>query len=58
MRQSNTFARSNVIGNDEAALKLDDGIMHKPIVRDEKKRIITIKRIEEVREVKQILKII
>ena len=37
MRQSNTYARSNVIGNDEAALKLDDGIMHKPIVRDEKK---------------------
>jgi hypothetical protein len=26
-----------VIGNDEAALKLDDGLMHKPIVRDEKK---------------------
>ena len=28
MRQSNTFARSNVIGNDEAALKQSDGTLH------------------------------
>jgi hypothetical protein len=31
MRQSNTFARSNVIGNDEAALKMRDGALHHPI---------------------------
>ena len=27
-RQSNTFARSNVMGNDEAALKNKDGSLH------------------------------
>lgn len=31
MRQSNTFARSNVLGNDEAALKMKDGDLHHPI---------------------------
>lgn len=31
MRQSNTFARSNVIGTDEAALKMQDGALHHPI---------------------------
>ena len=31
MRQSNTFARSNVLGNDEAALKMRDGDLHHPI---------------------------
>lgn len=30
-RQSNTFARSNVIGNDEAALKQRDGALHNAI---------------------------
>ena len=30
-RQSNTFARSNVIGNDDAATKMADGELHKPI---------------------------
>ena len=31
LRQSNTFARSNVMGNDEPALKQGDGNIHHPI---------------------------
>lgn len=31
MRQSNTFARSNVLGQDDGAVKQGDGQLHKAI---------------------------
>ena len=37
MRQSNTFARSNVMGNDEPALKTGDGAIHHPITTRQEK---------------------
>lgn len=34
-RHTNTYARSNVIGNDDAATKERDGAMHAPVARKE-----------------------
>ena len=36
-REQRTFARSNVLGNDEAATRGNDGNLHKPVARDEGK---------------------